>query len=288
VGSGGAVVAARLALPLALALGCHRAAPPAPRDAMAPDAPATTTLDDHAVDDRRPWRAVLYSWTPPAQAAMAARDGVLLRTSADDGAATPFSELLARLGRRAGDDGAVARALLRDPSLRRYRYAWASGFATARGFQGRSYGSSLVRVTLRPDALMLCLDPSDPRPWRIVDRDQREAPVARFEALRHRVAAVYHVRHAPEVPVAFREYVVVQAAMVAAWDIATPAVCDALGRERTMLTGLLAGDVTSLGARWTAAMATAAPHYRATADNLRAVVDAIGRCDTSVVYASPR
>jgi len=278
----------RVTLALALLAAC-RPAPPASRGARPPDAAAPeATLDPYAVDDDRPWRAVLYSWTPPAQAAAMARDGVLLRTSADDGAPTPFSELLARMERRAGAERDVARALLRDPALRRYRYAWASAFATARGFQGRSYGSSLVRVTLRPDALVLRLDPGDARPLRLFDRDQNEAPVERFEALRHRVAAVYHVRRAPEVPVSFREYVVVHEAMVAAWEVATPLVCGELARERAMLSGLLAADPASLPARWTAAMATAAPHYRPTADNLRAVVDAIGRCDTTAVYASPR
>jgi hypothetical protein len=279
----------RVTLALALLAACRRPAPPAPRGARPPDVAApAATLDAYAVDDDRPWRAVLYSWTPPAQAAAMARDGALLRTSADEGAPTPFSELLARMERRAGAERDVARALLRDPALRRYRYAWASAFATARGFQGRSYGSSLVRVALRPDALVLRLDPGAARPLRLFDRDQNEAPAERFDALRHRVAAVYHVRRAPEVPVSFREYVVVQASMVAAWEVATPAACDELTRERAMLSGLLAGDPTTLGDRWTAAMATAAAHYRPTADNLRAAADAIGRCDTTVVYASPR
>jgi len=278
----------RVTLALALAAGCRRPAAPA-RAARPPDVAApAATLDAYAVDDDRPWRAVLYSWTPPAQAAAMARDGVLLRTSADEGSPTPFSDLLARMERRAGAERDVARALLRDPALRRYRYAWASAFATARGFQGRSYGSSLVRVALRPDALVLRLDPGDARPLRLFGRDQSEAPAERFEALRHRVAAVYHVRHAPEVPVSFREYVIVRAAMVASWEVATPAVCNELARERAMLSGLLAGDPAPLGERWAAAMATAAPHYRPTADNLRAVIDAIGRCDTTAVYASPR
>lgn len=277
-----------VALALVLALGCRRA--PSSRRAAAPHARDASprravTLDDYAVDDARPWRAVLYSWAPPARAAEAARDGVLLRTAADDGAATPFSELLGRMERRAGEEGVVARALLRDPALRRYRYAWPSAFATARGFQGRSYGSSLVRVTLRPDALVLRLAPGDARPLRLYDRDHREAAASRFDALRHRVGAVYHVRRAPEVPVSFREYVVVNAAMVASWEVATPAVCDELARERRLVASLVGADP---GARWDAAMATAAPHYRPTADNLRALAASIARCDAAVVYASPR
>jgi len=253
--------------------------PPAPLPEASPDA----SLDEYAVDDERPWRAVLYTWASPARVAEAARDGVLLRTAADEGARSPFSELLARMERRGGEEGAVGRALLRDPALRRYRYAWASAFATSLGFEGRSYGSALVRIELRPDALVLRLAPGDARPVRIFDRDHREAPASRFEALRHRIGAVYHARRAPEVPVSFREYVVVNASMVTSWEAGTPAVCDELARERRMVEGLAPLDPARYAGAWARAMATAAPHYRPTADNLRAVAASIERCDVTVV-----
>ena len=217
---------------------------------------------------------------------------------------TPFSALLLRLQRVSGETGSIARVLVDDPALNRYRYAWASAFATARGFQGRSYGSSLIRITLRSDALVLRLDPSDSQPFRLYDSAQREVDLTRFDARRDRVAAVYHVRRAPDVPVAFREYVVCIAEAVASWEIATDETCRELANERSMVAHAL-DEVTvsdggvspvdrcwrgsacarSFESRWFATMATAAQHYRPTVENLTALRDSIATCDVSVVRA---
>ncbi len=237
---------------------------------------------------------------------MARAASMLTSTTRTGAYLTPFSALLLRTQRAAGETGAIARALIDDPALNRFRYAWASAFPTARGFQGRSYGSSLVRITLRPDALVLRLDPSDARPFRLFDSTQREVALSRFDARRDRVAAVYHVRHAPDVPVPFREYVVCNAEAVASWEIATEETCRELAVERAMVERVLAQDVApgddggvspvdrcwrgsacdgSFTSRWFATMATAAAHYRPTRENLAALRDAIATCDVSAVRA---
>lgn len=263
-------------------------------------------LADDEVDDERPWRAVLYSWTPPDRAAALAQSQTLLVATAQSGnAPSPFSRLLSRLRSRPGELGVAARALLEDPSLNRYRYAWTNAYATALGFIGRSYGTALVRIELAPNALVLRLDPLDPRPIRLIDRDQHEVPLRRFDELRSRIAAVYHVRRSGDVRVPFREYVVCNASAVARWSIGTPPVREEIDRERELVAALFdaltSRAVAPLGPRqryaewntasrspsptlahrWARTMATAAPHYELTIANLRALAAALAQYDAS-------
>lgn len=205
-----------------------------------------------------------------------------------------------RLRQRRGPPASIAAALLEDPSLSRYRYAWASAFPTARGFQGVSYGASLIRLVLREEALILRLDPRDSQVFRLYDSAQREVPIELFAREKARVGAVYHVRRHPEVPVSFREYIACNPAMLASWSIATASACAELREERALVT--LAQRVTFTPERvperfwrgtnvtsvtpataWARAMATAAAHYLPTPENLAALSNAIATCETSVV-----
>ncbi|MBL8679473.1 MAG: hypothetical protein JNK05_09925 [Myxococcales bacterium] len=287
-------------------------ATPAPDAATFTEAPRPRSLDerlaDDAIDNERPWREVLYSWTPPDRAAAIAQSRVLLAATAQSGnAPSPFSRLLTRLRSREGELGLVARALLEDPALNRYRYAWSNAYATALGFIGRSYGTALVRIELAPNALVLRLDPRDVRPLRLYDREQREVPLRRFDELRGRIAAVYHVRRSGDVRVPFREYVVCNASAVARWSLATPPVREEIARERELVSALydaLAARSTpslspreryaewnastrssapTLAHRWARAMATAAPHYDLSLVNLRALAAALALYDTNTV-----
>lgn len=305
------------ALALVLALtACTRAPPPprpradvpSPPPSPAPATDATTPADSlraalarYAVDDDRPWRRELYSWAPPARAAEMVRTGSpLTSTPRSGGSPSPFSLLLMRLRQRPGLSSSIAAALLEDPSLSRYRYAWASAFPTARGFQGVSYGASLVRLVLRDEALILRLDPRDPQVFRLYDSAQREVPIERFAREKARVGAVYHVRRHPEVPVSFREYVACNGAMLASWSIATASVCAELDHERSLVVQAHAVGFTperapdrfwrgastppaSPATAWAMAMATAAGHYLPTPSLLQALAASIATCETSVV-----
>jgi hypothetical protein len=265
-------------------------------------------LEADAIDDDRPWRATLYSWTPAERAAELAQSHSILSATASSGASpSPFSRLLARLRRRTGDVGTIARALLEDPTLNHYRYAWTNGYATAMGFIGRPYGTALVRVELAPNALVLRLDPSDGRPFRLFDRDQREVSIRRFTELRSRVAAVYHVRRWGDVRVPFREYVLCNPETIARWSMGTPVVREEVEREQQLVVAVLESIASrrvaplstaqrfaewrsssrtaapTIAHRWMRTMATAAPHYELTMANLRALSATLARYDASAV-----
>ncbi|MDP3275771.1 MAG: hypothetical protein Q8Q09_11285 [Deltaproteobacteria bacterium] len=275
---------------------------------------APPTLADalarYELDSERPWRQVVYSWTPRARAQILAADRVLLVAKASSGNyQSPFSRLLLRLRSRSDLVGTTARTLLSDPAMSRYRYAWASSFPTARGFQGRSYGTALVRVSLRPDALWLVLDPTDARVFWLVDSENRQIPIERFAAVQQRVAGVFHRRGRPEVIHAFREYILCNNAAVASWEVGTATVMADMDAEAVVVDRAIAalaaapslrapsgavtehawrfesGESLRLYQRWMRTMATAAPHYAFRHENLLWVADALSKRDRSVVIA---
>jgi hypothetical protein len=265
-------------------------------------------LEAHEVDDDRPWRGTLYSWLTPQRAAeLAQHRQVLTATPTSGPYLSPFSKWIARAARRNDRVGAIARALQSSPDLSRYRYAWSAPYATAMGFRGQPYGTALVRVELRPDALILRLDTRDARLFRLFDREQREVPIERWEHVRPRIAAVYHARRGSDVRVPFREYVLCNAAAFARWSLGTPEIRDELTREQQLVDdlvadwGTLAPHATPMHAehewrassraaprtawtRWAATMATAAPHYAFSARNLRALAQQLALYDDSAQH----
>jgi hypothetical protein len=267
-------------------------------------------LERHAIDDDAPWRETLYSWLPPDRARQLARDRLVLSATPASGSfASPFSRLLLRLRSRGDDVGAIARALLYDPGLNHYRYAWASGFATALGFRRRSYGTALVSATLRPDALVLRLDPSDRAVFRLFDREQREVEIDRFADVAPRIAAVYHVRRRPETPTPFREYVLCNESALASWSVGTPEITAEISAERALVASVLesvrarspgAGvswterewrgstraPERTLSTRWASTMATAADHYALGAVNLVALLDALDKYEVAATVTA--
>ncbi len=288
-------------------------------DATAPtDVPSASralTLDErveaYEVDDDRPWRERLYSWLAPQRAAELAQHGQVLTATPTSGPyLSPFSKWIARARHRSDRVGAIARALQSSPDLSRYRYAWSAPYATAMGFRGQPYGTALVRVDLRSDALVLRLDTADAALFRLFDREQREVPIERWEHVRPRIAAVYHVRRGADVRVPFREYVLCNAAAFARWSLGTQDIRDELTREQQLVDDLIA-DWGTLSApsvashtarewrastrattrtaftRWAATMATAAPHYALSARNLRALAQQLALYDDSAQHDEP-
>ncbi|MFO0562995.1 MAG: hypothetical protein U0269_33550 [Polyangiales bacterium] len=279
---------------------------------VAPTAPRSlaTRLSEHEVDDDYPWRQTVYSWLTPQRAQELAQHRQVLTATTHSGPyVSPFSRILARLQRRRDRVGAIAHALYVEPDLYRYRYGWSSPFATAMGFRGQPYGTALVRVDLRDDALVLRLDTQDPQLFRLFDREQREVPIDRFQQARARIGAVYHVRRGGDVKVAFREYVLCNSAAIAHWSVGTQAIRDEVGSELRLVEEVLAEwgphatrpSSTHAGIErewrggtrspqrtpfmmWAATMATAAPHYYLETNNLLALLAQLRQFDSSTTY----
>ncbi len=293
---------------------CHRPAPPrvaalagpspiaAPVAAAPPPAPA---VDDRlaalAVRDDDFYRSVLYTWTPAASIPALRHTRRLLVATATTGRfVSPFNRALAQVARRPGSGQAIARALTSDPALIHRRYAWPAPFATVLGLGPRSYGTALVRIELAPEAWIGRFDPTAREPFAFVDAGGQPVAMATVLAQPARLGAIFHVRTDPWQGVAFREYVVVSPAMVAAWSIATPAIRAELAAARVLLADLepavaaldpadvaasavpawgRGATTAALAAAWRAALAFDNPRYRPTRANLRRIDRALAAWD---------
>jgi hypothetical protein len=270
-----------------------------PRAAAVAPSP-TARLAALAVSDADFYRPVLYTWTPAASiGALRYTRELLTATAATGRFVSPFNRALAQVARTPGAGRALAQALTTDPALIRRRYAWPAPFATVLGLGPRSYGTALVRIELAPEAWIARFDPSAREPFAIVDAAGQPVAMADVLAAPTRLGAIFHVRTDAWQGVAYREYVVVSPAMVAAWSIATPAIRAELAAERALLADLELGvaaladdDATAsavpawrggapagLAAAWHAALAFDNQRYRPTRANLRRIDRALAAWD---------
>lgn len=211
---------------------------PAPEPAPAParvDAPADdgslrTLMADlaaAAVRGDAPVRKVLYTWTTREQGEALWEERVLLtREATEAGERSRFDVALD------GDAGPVA-ALLHAPGRRARRFAWPLPWATVMGADGQGYGTELVRVELRPEAIVATWSPGGP--WRFFDMEGRAVAEADVVAAPDRLAAVYHVAPATAERAGYREYVLVSEAMIASWSFGTEEIIGRIDGDAALL-----------------------------------------------------
>lgn len=251
---------------VALAVGCRgtalvpAASMPTPGGPVAP-APAVASptvagaepspslqarLEAHAVGHDDFVRLELYTWTTPAQIeALRAGGPLLVADASAGGGPSPYHRLLAAMDEERGPGHGLASLLRHTPALSRCRYAWPSPFATLLGRGPQRYGDALVRIRLRPEAVIARLDPTAASPWALRDA---EGPVAlaELEPDLARLGAVFHLRVEPETQPEFREYVVCNPAMIEAWEVGTPAIRERIAAERRLVLDLRAGPFAAL------------------------------------------
>jgi hypothetical protein len=292
-----------LALALVLACGHEPAsAPPvsaapaaAPPVAAEPPAsppvqdPVALALAERAVHHDAFARPILYTWTTAEQAAALRTTRTLLVAEADRGEPSPFIRALREL---AATDP-LADLLLDHPGLARRRYAWPAPFATVLGLRERRYGDVLVRIELAPDSLVIRFRPGAAEPFALHDMSGRPVDLALADPAR--LAAVYHVRDADDVP--FREYVVINESRVAAWSMSTAELAAAVDADIALLESLRTGPFGHLPTsavdapavlawptaldrptpldRWHAALAFDNLKYRPTPRNLDTIITAL-------------
>ena len=138
--------------------------------------------------------------------------------------------MLTATAARPNAQGRIAKLLLTHPALIRRRYAWTAPFATVMGMGKRTYGTSLIRIQLRPEAWIGRFAIGDE--MQFVDARGAVVPHADVLNTPERIGAVFHVF--AEQP-AFREYVVISEAMVARWSIATPEIRTVVDDEIELL-----------------------------------------------------
>jgi len=169
-------------------------------------------------------RRVLLSWTTREQAEEIAAGGPLLsRVESPLHGPSGFDWML---DANVAKGQKLAKLLFRDHYARK-RFAWPNAYATASGAGGGRYGSVLMRIELREDALILDL-PME----RVLTVDNREVPFAELEAKPERLAAVYWDEGA------FREYVLVNESAIARVSSGTPEALAIFRAERELLVAL--------------------------------------------------
>lgn len=247
-------------------------------------------------------RRVLFSWTTDEQASeLRATPTLLTRSERSDGTRTKVSEALATL---ASADDALAKVLT-GPAFQKGRFGWPNAWSTLRGWPDESYGKSLLRIVLKPEAWLAHLADGELRVF-----DLQQQPIALEQALAtpERIAAVFFVNTQRRngygycgtfvdcAPSAYREYFVNNEAMIEEWSLGTDAIlaeiergrdlvsllrrasdnlqfsdsCDFSGRTLCTWGGELPPN-SSLTDVYASALALASPYYEPTVENLTAL-----------------
>ncbi len=99
---------------------------------------------------------VFYTWTTPEQlAALRAGERVLSRESSPEKGHAGFDHLLSQLTYQAGaDQDREVPSLLFHTGYAKKRFAWHTAFGAILGLGAGPYGSVLLRVTLKPNAVV--------------------------------------------------------------------------------------------------------------------------------------
>ncbi|MDC3960444.1 hypothetical protein [Polyangium jinanense] len=237
-------------------------------------------------------RRTLWSWTSREQAATLRRDKQLLLDTQLPEGPTAYVELLERVAAGGGPNGDMARLLLLHPSLRLRRYAWTRPWPTRLGLAERDYGDQLLRVVLSPRAIVARFDPARSAPFEFHDLDGRAVSIGQVLADPSVLAAVYHVHTENESPVAYREYVLCNEAMVTEWSLATPEIIAVISADHALAQALAGAELEPGPSRphwasgggdgaalYASALAFDNERYRSTADNFRALADALARAE---------
>ncbi len=99
---------------------------------------------------------VLYTWTTPEQlAALRAGERVLSRESSPDKGYAGFDHLVSQLAHQPGvDENREVPELLFHAGYAKKRFAWHTAFGAILGLGAGPYGSVLLRMTLKPSAVI--------------------------------------------------------------------------------------------------------------------------------------
>ncbi|MCX4242274.1 MFS transporter [Paraliomyxa miuraensis] len=263
-------------------------------------------LDAHAVTADDHVRLVLYTWTTPLQIEALRAGGPLLVADASTGGhASPFNRRLAEMVEQRRPGHEIAALLHERPGLTKRRYAWPSPFGTVLGKGPQRYGSALIRVELRPQAVFAALDPSVDPPWRFHDGRGRIVSEAEILAEPGRLGVVYHQQLGAHESIPFREHVLCNEAMVAKWSVGTAEIRERVEAERALMLELAEGPFGEAAAaaftaverwqawpqwidplppptllsRWHRTLAFDNARYRPTPAHLRAIADALADYD---------
>jgi hypothetical protein len=200
-------------------------------------------LRDEALLSGNVARNVLYSWTTDAQIAeLRANPDLLTRSESSSHGTTNLAAAVATMA-AAGEPLAK---VLAGADFQKGRYAWSNAWATRRGWPGESYGGQLLRVVLKPEALIVALHRGRAS---VVDLNNQQVDTPTALANPERIGAVYFVNEGMAGPDAcgsfakcpsgaYREYFINNEHMVQEWSIGTDAIRQEIERSITLVQAL--------------------------------------------------
>lgn len=215
--------------------------PTAPAVAPSEEMTLADELARDALYDAHPVRRTLYTWTTHDQVAELSHGKPLLSREESPTRGMSYFEKVVEALDRQGD--AVAK-LLFTTTFAKSRFAWHAPWATRRGWPGEEYGDELVRVTLRPDAVILALSTTT---GTFTARDLEDREVALADVLAHpeRIGGVYFTsdaqaarRDLPRSAATYREVVLCNESMIESWAVGDDEIARELAREARLIDAL--------------------------------------------------
>jgi hypothetical protein len=187
-----------------------------------------------SLDSREPLRRTLFSWTTRAQAeTMKTGKKLLFRGASDVAVDAPF-ETRIRHPKGTPTQQRV-QLMMSKPPLDKHRFAFANPIGWSVGVSGAPYGSVLVRVTLREEAILLGLGEMG-----AIRAFNASGLVADDAMAQHpeRVAVVFH-EGMDSRGTLFREYVLVNEGMIESWALGTEDIRQELARAQEAIERLI-------------------------------------------------
>ncbi|MBK8254369.1 MAG: hypothetical protein IPK82_17085 [Polyangiaceae bacterium] len=187
-------------------------------------------------------RRVVYTWTTKAQIDELRVNKTLLSRSESPKYGRSFFDVKLDFRWVGGDKFA---GLLRAQAFRKARFAWHAPWATLLGYPGETYGTELLRVTLKPEAWIVYFSTSDPG-WDVRDTTGKQVTVAEAQKHPERIAAIFFLHDAVALPTpgsapsvsaknggreAYREYVLCNESMIESWEVGTQEVMNEIASE---------------------------------------------------------
>lgn len=229
-----------------LAASCGSPSEHPPTTVAKPDAAAAATraLVGDAVFHDRFVRRTLYTWTTPEQLSeLRTGTPLLSREESPVHGASYSDQVLEALAQR----GDATAKMLFSTGFAKSRYAWPAPWATRAGWPDEQYGDQLIRITLRPGAVIVALSTATGT-FEARDLDDKPVLLADLVANPARIAALYFTSDASRPPAAgipkptatFREYLVCNDAMIESWTVGGPELAREVEREAAALDALVA------------------------------------------------
>ena len=235
---------------------------------VAPPVTGKAVFAEQAVDNGKPARRVLFSWTTDEQANAIRQDRALFSQSARPGVGLEYASPV--LGKIGEDPTVPERAqlanLLGGELFAQGRYAWSEPWASRMGWPGEDYGGNLLRIVLKAEAWIVVVKGGDLNVF-----DLENNPVSLAEALSTptRLGAIFYEKDefagGPSCNDRFssgsngyREFIVGNLAMVEEWSLGTQQNRDRLSANIDQLGSFLERSrscpITSSAEQWNLAV----------------------------------